>query len=128
MYTYYLAQSSLYTNFVYLLQLCIRLNDIEFGREELSKIPVALKFDELISRLSEVKGDQQAANTRHTLTEMLEAANDDMIFYFNELVNDIADQVRNCTHIHMYGHTYVRYTHTVHPQLSEHFSCFIRVF
>ena len=82
-----------------MLQLCIRLNDIEFGREELSKIPVALKFEELISRLSEVEGDQQAANARNTLTKLLEAANDGMIVYFNELVNEIADQVRNYTHI-----------------------------
>ena len=81
--------------FISLLQLCICLNDIEYVREELSKIPVALKFDAIISRLSEVEGDEQAANARHTLTNMIEAANDNVVVCIDELVHSVGEQVRN---------------------------------
>ena len=83
--------------FIYLLQLCISLNDIEYVREQLSKIPVALKFDAIISRMSEVEGDEQAVNARHTLTNMIEAANDSMLICFDEIAHSIGKQVRNDT-------------------------------
>ena len=98
---------------MYLLQLCIRLNDIEYVREELSKIPVALKFDTLISKLSEVEGDEQAVAARHTLTKMVEAANDSVLVCLDELVHNIGEQVRN--HVYQYNtHTHT-HTHTHKP-------------
>lgn len=80
---------------IYLLQLCICLNDIEYVREQLSKIPVALKFDAIISRLSEVEGDERAVDARYTLTNMIEAANDSVLICLDEVVHSIGKQVRN---------------------------------
>lgn len=71
------------------------MNDIEFVREELSKLPTALRFDAIISRLSEVEGDQQAVNARRTLTSMIEAANDNVVVCFNKVVTSIGERVRN---------------------------------
>ena len=80
--------------FIHFLQLCIRLNDIEYVREEISKIPTALKFDAIIRRLSEVEGDEQAVNARRTLTNLIEAANDNVATCFNELVYSVGEKVR----------------------------------
>ena len=81
--------------FIHLLQLCICLNDIDHVREEILKIPVALEFDTLIERLSEVEGDEMAANARRTLTNLIEAANDNVMACFNDLVNSIGEKVRH---------------------------------
>ena len=81
--------------FIHLLQLCIRLNDIDRVRKEILKIPVALKFDVLIRRLSEVEGDEMAVNARRTLTNLIEAANENVMTCFNELVYSIAEKVRH---------------------------------
>ena len=86
--------------FISVLQLCIRLNDIEYVREQLSKLPVALKFDAIILRLSEVEGDERAVNARHTLTNMIEAANDNVLVCFDELVHSIGEQVRKDEYLH----------------------------
>ena len=83
---------------VYLPQLCICLNDIEYVREELSKMPVALKFDAIILRLSEVQGDEQAVISRRTLTSMIEGANDDVVHCFNEILESMGEQVRIKVH------------------------------
>lgn len=56
---------------------------------------MALKFDTMISRLSEVEGDEQGVTARQTLTNMIEAANYSVVVCFNEVVQSITDQVSN---------------------------------
>ena len=67
-------------------------------------MPVALKFDALISRLSEVEGDEQAVVSRRTLTNLIEGANDNVVHSFNEILESIGEQVRKyiATHIYVY--------------------------
>lgn len=57
-------------------------------------MPVVLKFDALISRLSEVEGDEQAVVSRRTLTNLIEGANDNVVHSFNEILESIGEQVR----------------------------------
>ena len=65
-------------------------------------MPVALKFDALISRLSEVEGDEQAVISRRTLTNLIEGANDNVVHSFNEILESIGEQVRKYTATHIY--------------------------
>ena len=62
---------------------------------------MALKFDAVISRLAEVEGDEQAVTSRHTLTNMIESANDNVVVCFNDVLQSIGKQVRNHIHIHL---------------------------
>lgn len=74
-------------------QLCISLNDIEYVREELSKIPETLQFDNVISRLGQVEGDAPAIQARHTLMTLINTANEDMKFLINNLMSSVGEQV-----------------------------------
>jgi len=75
--------------------LCISLNDIEYVREELSKIPETLQFKAVISRLGQVEGDTHAINARHTLMTLINNANDDMKLLINNLMSSVGEQVSN---------------------------------
>ena len=65
---------------------------------------MALKFDAVVSRLSEVEGDERAVDARHTLTSMIEAANDSVMIYFDELAYSIGKQVRNDVYMPIITH------------------------
>ena len=90
------------------IQLCIRLNDIEYVREELSKIPEAFKFDAVISRLAEVEGDEKAAISKHALAHMIEVASDNVVLCFKDVVQCTGEQVRNYMH-HLHAVYVLRY-------------------
>ena len=74
-------------------QLCISLNDIQYVREQLSEIPETLKFDKVISELSQVEGDQQAMIARKTLESLIKSADDDVKFLLNQVASSIGEQV-----------------------------------
>ena len=92
------------------------MNDIEYVREELSDIPMVLKFDALISRLSEVEGNEKALKSKRTLTNMIEAANDDVIDCFDEVVCSIADKVRTI-HTHNICIVHILYCYLLHIRM-----------
>ena len=50
-----------------------------------------------------MEGDGKAVKARHTLTNMIEAANDDVLVCLDELARSIADEVRTIhTHYRLY--------------------------
>jgi len=73
--------------------LCICLNDIQYVREELSKIPEALQFDALISRLEVVEGEEQAQESQQTLDNLLDSAKDDLKCRFVLVISSVSEKV-----------------------------------
>ena len=47
----------------------------------------------MISKLSVVEGDAQAANARRTLMTLINTANEDMKFLINNLLSSVGEQV-----------------------------------
>ena len=65
-------------------------------REELLKIPEALQFDALISRLAAVEGDQHAIVARKTLNNLISSADDDVTSLLNKVASSVIKEV-GCT-------------------------------
>ncbi|XP_065899170.1 BAI1-associated protein 3-like isoform X2 [Dysidea avara] len=87
--------------FVATQELCISLNDIQYVREQLSEIPETLKFDKVISELSQVEGDQQAMIARKTLESLIKSADDDVKFLLNQVASSIGEQMSRDLTIHI---------------------------
>ena len=65
-------------------------------REELLKIPEALQFDALISKLAAVEGDQHALVARKTLGNLISSADDDVNSLLNQVASSVIEEV-GCT-------------------------------
>ena len=74
-------------------QLCISLNDIEYVRNELSKLPETLQFDDMISTLAGIEGCQQGEAARKTLNNLIDSADNDVKILINQLASSIGEQV-----------------------------------
>ncbi|XP_065899176.1 BAI1-associated protein 3-like isoform X2 [Dysidea avara] len=87
--------------FVVTQQLCISLNDIEYVRKELSKIPETLQFDAMISQLEAVEGKRQSEVARKTLDNLIDSADDDVKILINQLISSIGEQISNDITAHL---------------------------
>ncbi|XP_065899174.1 BAI1-associated protein 3-like [Dysidea avara] len=82
-------------------QLCISLNDIEYVRKELSRIPETLQFDTMISNLAAVEGKQQGEEALTTLINLINSADDDVKIRINQLISSIGEQISNDITAHL---------------------------
>ena len=73
--------------------MCICLNDIEYVTEEVSKIPEALQFDALISRLEVVEGEEQALESQQTLNNLLDCAKVDLRDRYVHVISSVSEKV-----------------------------------
>ena len=73
--------------------MCICISDIDHVSEQLSKIPEALQFDTLLSRLAVAEGDEQAVESKQTLDGLLDSAKYDVQSRFNNLTTSIGEKV-----------------------------------
>ena len=76
--------------------MCISLNDIQYVREELLKIPEVFQFDALISRLAAVEGDQHAIVARKTLENLISSADEDVNSLLKQVASSVSEEV-GCT-------------------------------
>ncbi|XP_065899172.1 protein unc-13 homolog D-like [Dysidea avara] len=87
--------------FVVTQQLCISLNDIEYVREELLKLPETLQFDQLMSRLAAVEGDNQVIVARKSLKNLIESADDEVMYCIHQAASSVGEQISNDITAHL---------------------------
>ena len=76
-------------------QLCITINDIEQVRRSLKPLPEALKFNDIIKHTERTMGETNAKGARMQLFSIIKHADDNMIKRIKQVVDKVADRVRN---------------------------------